>query len=67
MKITLDLSAYEIELLKDALISRREELRLIALEDAEKNNGLMFQRHMRDKTYCAILHDYIVDLTSIKE
>lgn len=67
MKITMNLYPHDIEVLKDALICRREELREIATEDFKEGNETMYRRHMEEKTMCAILHDYIVDLTKGSE
>lgn len=67
MKITMNLYPHDIEVLKDALICRREELREIAAEDFKEGNETMYRRHIEEKTMCAILHDYIVDLTKCSE
>lgn len=67
MKITMNLYSHDIEVLKDALICRREELREIATEDFKEGNETMYRRHIEEKTMCAILHDYIVDLTKCSE
>jgi len=67
MKITMNLYPHDIEVLKDALICRREELREIAAEDLKEGNKIMYNHHMFEKNMCAIMHDYIVDLTKSAE
>lgn len=67
MKITMNLYTNDIEVLKNALICRREELRKIAAEDFKEGNETMYRRHIEEKTMCSILYDYIVDLTKCSE
>lgn len=67
MKITMNLYPHDVEILKNALICRREELRKIAAEDFKEGNETMYRRHIEEKTMCAILYDYIVDLTKCSE
>ena len=49
MKITMNLDPHDVEVLKDALICRREELREIATEDFEEGNETMYRRHIEEK------------------
>lgn len=63
MKITMNLYPHDVEILKDALICRRAELNEIAAEDFKRGDDTMYRRHIEEKTMCAILYDYIVDLT----
>lgn len=67
MKITMNLDPHEVELLKDGLICRREELREIATEEFKEGNKTLYRHHMVEKDMCAILYDYIVDLTKCSE
>lgn len=67
MKITMNLYTSDIEVLKNALICRRKELLEIAAEDFKEGNDTMYRRHIEEKTMCAILYDYIVDLTKCSE
>lgn len=67
MKITMNLYQNDVEILKNALICRREELRKIAAEDFKEGNETMYRRHIEEKTMCSILYDYIVDLTKCYE
>lgn len=63
MKITMNLYPHDVEILKDALICRRAELSEIAAEDFKRGDETIYRRHIEEKTMCAILYDYIVDLT----
>lgn len=67
MKITMNLYPHDVELLKDALICRREELREIAEEEFQEGNEILYRKHIEEKTMCTILYDYIVDLTKCSE
>lgn len=63
MKITMNLYPHDVEILKDALICHRDGLSEIAAEDFKRGDETMYRRHIEEKTMCAILYDYIVDLT----